>query len=104
MPNGNILPRFRRAFEVFTHPIINADLALFDQQHDPRGKKLFADRTYLVNGVWLGGYVQLDVRQAVAFRLDDLAVLDGGEGDARDMLLLHLGLDVFVNLIRSRSD
>src|SRR4029453_15456012 len=96
MPNGNILPRVGGSFEKLADLVIECDLAFLNKQQYSGGKKLLADRAYFVDGLWPGGNVELNIRQSVALHLYDLAILDYSNGNAGDMLLLHLGFDVVV--------
>jgi len=43
-----------------------------------------------------------EVCKAIAVRLDDLAILDDHESEARDEALLHLDLNVFIHWVGLR--
>src|SRR5262245_29496309 len=103
MADGDAVPRLRRPVEVFADLVVEADLALLDEQHDPRGYELFADRPDFVNSLRPRGDVMFDVGQTVTFGLDDFAFLDHGERKSRNALLLHFGFDVIVNLVRANG-
>src|SRR5215510_14752893 len=78
MPNGDPIPRLRRSIEVFADLVVEADLPLLGEQHNSRGDELFADRSDLKNSLGPRRDVMLDVRQTVAFGLNDLAFFDHG--------------------------
>ena len=77
--------------------VVEGELAFLDQHHDGSGRELFADGSGLVDRFGFDRDLELDVREAVALRFDDLAVTDDQQGEAGDLALLHFGLDVLVD-------
>jgi hypothetical protein len=93
MPNRNCFPRRGCSFKVFADRVIESELAFLDKQHDSCGDELLTDRRDSVDGFGFGLDLELDIRQAIAFGLNDLTVFDDDEGEARNILLMHLGFD-----------
>ena len=79
------------------HVLIEGELALFDQSQRPQARHGLADRTGLEERGGRHRRIAALLRHAIARRLDDLAVLDDGQGEAGDPSLLHLGPDHLVD-------
>src|SRR5205823_4523496 len=67
--------------------------------HDCRGDELLADRRQWENSVRRGGRLEFEVGEAIARRLDELAVADNGQRQAGDAPVLHLDLDEIIDLV-----
>ena len=89
---------------MFADRVIEAQLTFLNQQRNSRGNKLLADRGDPVDGFRCGRDPKLDIRQAVARDLGDLAILEHDQRKARYILAFHLGLDQVVYLISARND
>ena len=85
------------------YPIVHGKLSLLLQQQDARGRELLCQRTDFEDRVRLDGHIQLQIRQSVGGSLDFPAILDYGEGNARNPMGLHLLLHQIVNRIRVRN-
>ena len=72
-------------------------------EQDACGDKLLADGADFVDGFRSGRNIEFNIRQAVPFGLDNLPVLYDSDGDAGNMLPLHLGFHVVVNIICARG-
>src|SRR6267142_3636766 len=104
MPNGNLFPRLRRSVEELVYVIVEADLALFDQEHNPGRDELFADGTNLEDGLRSGWNIELDIRHTVTLGLDNLPIFDYCKGQTRNVLRPHLGSNVVVYRFRTHRD
>src|SRR5687767_9773001 len=104
VPDGDRLPRLRRAFKILAYAVVELDLAILDQQHDAGSDKLFADGTDLVNRLRRGWNIELDVSETVTQHLHDLLVLNYNQRKSRKMLPLHFRLDVVINFVCPNSN
>src|SRR5688572_32818805 len=103
VPDGDRLPRLRRAFKILAYAVVELDLAILDQQHDAGSDKLFADGTDLVKRLRRGWNIELDVRETVNQYLHDLLVLNYNLRKSRKMLPLHFRLDVVLIFVISNT-
>jgi hypothetical protein len=99
MPNRDGLPRRRGVTEVFADRIVKSNPALRAQPHDTSGDELLADRADLVDRLRRRAGAELQVGNAIAPHLHRLAVLQDGQGQARDVLPVHLRRDVVIDLV-----
>ena len=93
-------PRFRCFRPVHGHRVLQAELPSFLQHQDGNRRELLGERSDFEDGLWLGRHIQFDVGQAVAGRLHARAVADDVHSKTRDPVLLHLGFQVIIHLIR----
>ena len=94
---GELVLRHLPGDELGIHVLIQGELALFHQSQRPQGRHGLADRTGLEERGGRHRGIPALLRHAIAFRLDDLAVLDDGEGEAGNLSLPHLGPDHVVD-------
>ena len=79
--------------------MVEADFAVFHEQHHGGGGEHFADGGRLKHGVGGHGDLVFDIRQPVALLFDDFAVAVDADGDAGDFLPLTLGLGEVVDRV-----
>ena len=75
MADGNLFPGIRRAFKKLADFVIEAQLAVLNQEHDSCGDQLLADGADFVDGFRSGRNIEFNICQAVALYFDDLPVL-----------------------------
>jgi hypothetical protein len=80
--DSNLSPRVGRSFKKFADFVIEAQLAVLNQEQDACGDKLLADGADFVDGFRSGRNIEFNIRQAVPFSLDNLPVLYDSDGDA----------------------
>src|SRR6185503_6276288 len=102
MSDRDVLPTLGNVAKVFTDLVVEIDLAVFDEHHHRGRRKLLSNRAGLKHRLRFYRDLMLEIRESVAFDDQWLAIFDDGERHARDLLLLHLGLDEFVDFRRYR--
>ena len=90
--DGDGLPAFGGFGQVGAHGLVEADFAVFHQQHHGGGGEHFADGGRLKHGVSGHGNLVFDIRQPVALLFDGFTVAVDAECDAGDFLAGKLGL------------
>ena len=85
--------------------IIEPNLSIFGEEQNPGGGELLSHRAGLVDRVRSRRHLKLHIGKAVAFELEDLPILQNGQRETRNALLLHLSLDELVQgpLVRARA-
>ena len=93
LADGDVVPGGRRFGNVLRDFVVQPHLPFFEKHHDSHGGELFANRAGLENRFGRHRNVALDVGQAVASGLHDLAVAAHREANSRDFLRLLLRFD-----------
>ncbi len=79
LKDGDLLSVVGDLRNVLAHVIVDGKFALLLEQENAGGGKLFGSGTDVENRIRSDGDVLLDVRQAVAFRIDELAIARDGQ-------------------------
>lgn len=78
MSNRDFSPAFRRAIQIFAYRVVEADFAFFDQHHNGRGDKLFAERTDPKDCVRRNRDFGIHISKAISAQLENLPIFDHG--------------------------
>ena len=80
VPDRNRPVVFRNLGQIRAEVVVEGELALFGQQRDAQGNELFGDRPGIEDRRGCDGHAVFEIGHAVTVFVDDLALVDDGEG------------------------
>ena len=83
LAQGNRVFVIRQLRQVFVNLVLQRQLALLFEEHERHGRELFGHRCDVIDGLRRDGNIVLQIGQAVALLVHQLAVLDDGDRGAR---------------------